>query len=132
MERRPINRGRPDLRAGAIETEVFGVRTPPHREQHVRAHHHRVAGLAIDPHGDTLLVMPERDAVGVHANGDALALEDARDRRRDLLVLTRDEAGTHLDDGDLAAEPPVHLGELETDVAPADGRPAEVRTGLRR
>jgi hypothetical protein len=40
--------------------------------------------------------------------------------RRSTLVVPRDEARAHLDHGDAAPEAPVHLRELEADVAPTD------------
>ena len=54
------------------------------------------------------------------ANVDAFALEDLEDRRRHVLVLAANQPIAHLDDGDLAAEAPEHLAELEADVAAAD------------
>ena len=53
-------------------------------------------------------------------DGDALVLEDVPDGRRDVLVLARGQPRTLLDDGDLGAEAPVHLRELQRDVAAAD------------
>ena len=59
-------------------------------------------------------------AVGVEFDGDALVLEDLLDGGRDVLVLAGCQPRALLDDGDLGAEAPVHLGELERDVAAAD------------
>ena len=51
---------------------------------------------------------------------DALVLEDLLDGGRNVLVLTGCQPRPLLDDGDLGTEAPVHLGELERDVAAAD------------
>ena len=51
---------------------------------------------------------------------DAFGFEDVHDGCRDVLVLALDQAGAHFDDGDLAAEPPEHLAEFQTDIAAAD------------
>ena len=62
----------------------------------------------------------EAQALRVEPEGDAFAFEHRLDRGRHLLVLAGDDARRHLDDGDAAAEAPVHLRELEADVAAAD------------
>ena len=93
----------------------------PDGEQQVRAAHARFAVLAVDadrrppvPCAATL----RHSAFEPHV--DALGLEDLLHRLRDVLVLARDQARRHLDDGDRAAEAAEHLPELEADVAAAD------------
>ena len=53
-------------------------------------------------------------------DGDALVLEDVLDGGRHVLVLAGGQPRPLLDDGDVGAEPPVHLRELQRDVAAAD------------
>ena len=72
----------------------------------------------------------EADALGFGPHGYALLDENRPDGLRNVLVLAGDQARSLLDDGDLGAEAPVHLGEFEPDVAAADdhemlGHPVE-------
>ena len=53
-------------------------------------------------------------------NGDAFALEDAAHLLRHVVVLAPDETRPLLDDRHFSAKSPIHLRELEADVAPAD------------
>ena len=58
--------------------------------------------------------------IGVGQDADAFVLQDLADRLRDVRVLARDQPLVALDDGHLAAEAPVHLAELQADVAAAE------------
>jgi len=62
----------------------------------------------------------ETDAFGVEADRDALGFEDFADRVRHVLILAATQARRLLDHGDLGAEAPEHLRELEADIASAD------------
>ena len=106
--------------AGRLEPEVVRVRAAADREQHVRAHDGRLALLAVDAHGHALLVRRQADALGARAHRDALGQQDAPDRLGHVLVLAGDEPRHPLDHGHARAEAPVHLRELEADVAAAD------------
>ena len=95
----------------------------------MRADDLRLARRAIDRrHAPS--VRREPDALGAGAHRDALVGENGPDRLRNLLVLAGDQARPLLDDRDLGPEAPVHLRELEPDVAAADddemlGHPVE-------
>jgi hypothetical protein len=69
---------------------------------------------------DAAVALVQAQALRLQPEGDAFAFEHRLDRRRDFRILARDDARRHLDHGDAAAEAPVHLRELEADVAAAD------------
>ncbi|BBY76830.1 hypothetical protein MPRF_37290 [Mycolicibacterium parafortuitum] len=71
-------------------------------------------------HRDPVLVPRDADRVGAEHHRDALVFEDVLDRRGDVLVLPRGQPGPLFDDRDLGAEAPIHLGELQRDIAAAD------------
>jgi hypothetical protein len=60
------------------------------------------------------------DAFGVQANADLFALQDIQDGRRHVFVLAMNQARSHFEYGDLAAEAAEHLAKLKSDVAAAD------------
>ena len=86
----------------------------------MRAHHGRFPGCAIDVHGHAVRVGPKPNAAGAGAHRDPLIGEDLLYRLRHVLVLAGDQPGCHLDDRDLRAETPIHVGELKPDIASAD------------
>ena len=105
--------------AGFVQAQVVGVRAASHSEQHMRtADPGRFAG-AIDAGDDLFSALREADAFCVQPNGDAFLLQDVLDGRRHVFIFTVDQARSHFEDGDLAAKTPVHLPELQTDVAAA-------------
>src|SRR5258708_39023780 len=53
---------------------------------------------------------------------DTILFQECPDRRGDVLILPAQEAGAILDDGHLAAQPPVELAELKRDIAAAEDR----------
>ena len=108
------------LHARLVEPEIVGVRPASDREQQVRALDLVRVVLAVESDADAAAAPRQGDALGVEPDLDALAFENLPDRRRHLLVLARDQPRAHLDDGDAGAEAPVHLGELQADVAAAD------------
>ncbi len=59
-------------------------------------------------------------ALGIEADLDILRFQDLLHGGRHVLVIPRDEARSLFDDRDLVAEPPVHLAELQADVAAAN------------
>ena len=105
---------------GAVEPQVVRVGLPSHGQQHVRAVDFARLFLAAHMDADAAVALVQRRHCGVQPEGDAFAFEHRLDRGRDFLVLARDDARRHLDDRDAAAEAPVHLRELEADVAAAD------------
>src|SRR5438270_436254 len=87
-------------------------------------HHHfhetlRFAAHAIERGCDVLLARLEAYALRLRADRDPLHFEDLLDSGGDVRILSPDETGPLFDNGDFAAESPVHLGEFETDVAAA-------------
>jgi hypothetical protein len=71
-------------------------------------------------HVETVVPLAKRDRRSVEFEGNPLLLEDLLDGRGDVLVLAGCQPGTFLDYGDPGTEAPVHLGELERDVAATD------------
>jgi hypothetical protein len=80
----------------------------------------RRAVAAIDADLHTLLVRRDGDALGVGSDGNAFAQQDVLDRFRHVRVFTADQPRRLLHDGHVCAESPVHLRELEADIAAAD------------
>src|SRR5262245_14844865 len=64
------------LDAGSLKTEVVGVWSAPHREQHMRANPSRLAFPAVDTYFDTLLVGRQADALGGSADIDTLVRQN--------------------------------------------------------
>ena len=102
-----------------VQPEVVGVRAAANGEEHVRSDGFRRTLRAVNRHGHALVMPRKGDALCIRANGNALAFQDASDFEGDILVLARDQARRHLDDGHLGAKPPIHLRELEADIASA-------------
>lgn len=65
-------------------------------------------------------MLRQADAFGSCADSDALTAQDVPDSLRHILVFPGYQAGSLLDDGHIRAKPPVHLRELEANVAAAD------------
>ena len=105
---------------GPVEAEILAIGAAPDRQQQVRAHDFGRALGAVDGRGDAVAVFGEADAFGVQPDIDAVALDYLPDRRRNVLVFARNQPRRHFDDGDRAAEAPVHLGKFEADIAAAD------------
>ena len=106
--------------AGAVQPQIVRVGDPADGEEQMRAVDLGRALLAVDARPHARRTLLESDALRVRAHRDPLVLEDAPDRLGDVLVLAPDQPRRHLDHRDLASEPPIHLGELEADVAAAD------------
>ena len=109
-----------DLDTRRIQTKIIRVRTAAYSQQHVRSDDLRLTDLADDIDADIGASRLEADAFGAQPDLDALGFEDRLHRNRDVRVLAMDQPVGHLDHGDLGPEPPIDLGELESDVAPAD------------
>ena len=120
---------------GALEIQVVGIRPAADREQHVRTDRFGRTFDAIDADRDALARARARlmHSAPVRTR-DAFALEDRADRFRNVLVLAADQPRALLDHRHLRAEAPIHLRELEPDVAAADhhqmlGQPIEREHG---
>ena len=74
---------------------------------------------AVDADRDAVLVRRDGDALGAGADLNAFAHENVLDRLRHICVFATDQTRRLLDDGHCRAEPPMHLRELEADVAAA-------------
>ena len=120
--------------AGLLQTQVIGVRLPADCEQKMAALGDGLAVFAFEADDDAIALPSQRHALGAGANGDAFALEDGADFRGDVLVLTRQQLVEFLDHRHLRTEAPVHLRELQADVAAADdhqvlGHPVNIHHG---
>src|ERR1044072_1903699 len=73
--------------------------------------------LAFAADRDAASLALHAQAFGAGSHRDALPLEDLAHRLRHVLVLAGDEPRRHLDDRHARAEAPVHLAELEADIA---------------
>ena len=113
---------RVDRDARRIKPEIVGVRSAADGDEHMRAHHEGLAALAGDADLDVFAARGEADALRIAANGDSLRLQDAANRIGDVRVFSCDETRRLLDHGDIGAQSPEYLGELEADVAAADNR----------
>src|ERR1700722_8232875 len=66
-----------------------------------------------DPEG----MLRQANAFRLEVDLDAFRFEDLENSGGDAFIFAMNEARPHFDDGDLAAEAPVHLAEFEADVA---------------
>ena len=73
-----------------------------------------------DAHALAARALAHRRVLHAEVEGHAFALQDLLHLGRDLAVLAGDQAVAVLEHGHARAEAPVHLGELEADVAAAD------------
>src|SRR5262249_2939659 len=97
--------------------QVGGIGAPADGEQQMRAGDFRAAFGAIDPRDNLLPAFRKTDALRLQPDVDAFPLEDILDGLRHVFVFIRDQPGTLFDNPNLAAKSPVHLPELQTDVA---------------
>src|SRR5215469_18643260 len=83
---------------------------------------HDLARLVVACHLHRHAITAPRDAHALRfePDGGPFVLEDRPDSDRDFLVFPADESRRHLDNGHAAAEPPVHLRELQSDIAASD------------
>src|SRR5262249_53303755 len=105
--------------AGFIEAEVVRIWSPADRDQQVGTDDLRGFSPGFDLHGYGFALLLHTDHFTVEAQVDAFLAEKIADRLRDVLVLPRDQARPELDQGHLAAEAAIHLGEFKSDVAAA-------------
>jgi hypothetical protein len=108
------------LDAGCLEAEIVGVGPAPGGDEQMAARDLARRVRVAEGDGDAARLPGHADAFRPGMQRHALALKNVRDGGRDVLILARDDPWSHLDDGDAAAEAPVHLRELEADVAAAD------------
>ena len=113
---------RVDSDARRVKPEIVGVRPAADGDEHVRADHEGLAASAGNADLDVFAARGEADALRITANGDSLRLQDAANRIRHVRVFSGDETRRLFDHGDVGAQSPEYLGELETDVAAADNR----------
>ena len=102
---------------GLLKVEVVGIGTPSHCKQQMRATHLRGSRGAVHMRDNRRSPLRKANTVRVQANGDAFALENLLDGRGHIFVFTLNQAPTHFDDGDFTPKTPVHLSELQTDIA---------------
>ncbi len=69
---------------------------------------------------ETLILLADPDIVGAEDDVDALGLEDLFDGGRNILVFAGCQPRASFHDGHVSPEAPVHLRELERNVAAAD------------
>ncbi len=108
------------LDAGFLQAQVVRVRRAPDGKQQVAALRDGFSVPAFQSDRNPAVLSGERHAFRVRANHHALAFQDVADPGGDVVVLARQELRHLLDHGDLSAEAPVHLRELEADIAAAD------------
>ena len=108
--------------AGFIEPQVVGVGHASDRQQQVRADDVAWLPFATHVYGDAVTVPGDAQAFGVEPECNAFGLEYRLNRCRYFLIFVGDEPRRHFDNRDAAAEAPIHLRELETDVTAADDK----------
>src|SRR5262249_45960490 len=108
------------LHSGAVQAQVAGVGDAPNREKHVSPQYFERRVFTVDAHDDCVIALREGNAFRVEPNLDLFFLENFADGLRDVFVLLLNQARTHLNNSDFAAEAAVHLGELEANVTAAD------------
>ena len=75
---------------------------------------------AVQSNADAFPMLFDAEALGVQPDLDALAGKDFGNGVGDFRVLAPDQAWSHLDNGNLAAEAAIHLRELQPNIAAAD------------
>lgn len=105
-----------EAQASRVRAEIVGVRRAPHRDEEVAAHHL----TARSAHRDPCFAVLDAAHLRIEDEADALELEEQLHLGADIGVFSRDEARRALDHRHLCAEAPVHLRELEADVAPTE------------
>src|SRR6185295_1118444 len=106
--------------AGALKSEIVGVGPPADSEQHVGAQDLRVTMHAIDANAHAGTSFGKSDAFGGGADVDAFSFKNIAHGVGHVWVFAADQPRSHLDHGYLGAKAPIHLGELEADIAAAD------------
>ena len=108
------------LDAGLVESEVIGIGHAPDRQQQMRARDFARFLFATHLHRDAVAAFRRAHALGIEPDFDALALQNVGDRGRYFFVLASYQPRPHFHHRDAAAETPVHLRKLESDVTAAD------------
>jgi len=114
------SRHRRSSNAGLVEGEIVRVGTAADgpRAHAIRSPPDRLKCSARRPRPDYRDF--KSNTFGIQTDADALAFENVARSRGNVLVLALDKSRTFFDDRGLRLpEAPVHLGELEADVAPA-------------
>ncbi len=75
---------------------------------------------AVDANSHTVGVSGKADALGSCADPQPFGLQNLPDALRHILIFTGDESRRPFDDGDVRAEAPEHLRELQADITAAD------------
>jgi len=106
-----------DGNAGRVQREIVGVRHAADGEQQMRAPLARRPCLAAHADRHAIGLLSHADALRAETQRDALLAQEFLNLQRDVLVLTRDNAGSRLHHRHTAAEASEHLREFQTDVA---------------
>src|SRR5215471_1460270 len=100
------------LNPGVFQTEVVGVRHTTDCEKRMRADDSLIAAAAINLHGDFVAAFFKADAFGAETDLDTFAFENCFDVFGNVFVFTLNQPRPPLHNGDLAAEPAIHLSKL--------------------
>lgn len=86
----------------------------------MRANDLVLATATVKIHRDAVASLGNGCALGIRAHFDSFILQDFLDRGKNVIVVSRDQPIASLNHGDAAAEAPVHLSKLQTDVTTAN------------
>src|SRR6185295_15404982 len=98
-----------DRHSRFFEAKIVRIGAPSGRNQHMRAADFRARARRL--HADDNLVALSRKtlALGPQEKLNSFALENVENRGGDVLIFARDQPGSGLNDGYLAAKAPEHL-----------------------
>src|SRR5262249_45727833 len=102
-----------------VQAEVVCVGDASGSQQKMAAQNLRSLAVAVDGDGNVLTAPRRCKTVCVELNANSFHLQNVMNGFRNILVFPSDQTRSHFDDRDLAAEPAIHLGELEANVAAA-------------
>jgi hypothetical protein len=104
----------------ALEAEIIGIGPPADGQQDIGAEDIWFTLHAIDADTHARISPRKTDAFSGRADSDPFSFKDIANGIGYVGVFTTNQPRRHLDDSHIRAKAPVHLGELEPDIATAD------------
>ena len=101
-----------DFNPGVFQTEIARVRHATDCEKRMRADDSLIAAAAFNLHGHFVAAFFKGDAFSLQTDLDAFAFENCFDVLGNVFVFALNQPRPHFHNGDLAAEPAIHLSKL--------------------
>ena len=103
-----------------LQAEVIRVGATSDSKKQMRPTRHPRATFAVEVDHYLIAFFFRTYAFGLETDVNSLVFENLLDRFGHVFVIALDQPRPHLDDGHLTAQAPIHLPELQADVASAD------------